>query len=105
MRRTEKRAVGIVHQFLSLVEVEKISHFRKWFGMDLNDPVYEAQMKLLILVFMEHCGLDRNGSKTSGRTDPEVADFMRGADREAQTKVAKARCFLAQAVRRLLRED
>ncbi|KAL3845052.1 hypothetical protein ACJIZ3_002455 [Penstemon smallii] len=37
----EKRAVGIVHEFLSLtvekmVEVEKISHFRKWFGIDLN---------------------------------------------------------------------
>lgn len=39
--RTEKRAVGVVHEFLSLtvekmVEVEKISHFRKWFGIDLN---------------------------------------------------------------------
>ncbi|XP_052184876.1 protein ROOT PRIMORDIUM DEFECTIVE 1 [Diospyros lotus] len=37
----EKRAVGIVHEFLSLtvekmVEVEKISHFRSWFGIDLN---------------------------------------------------------------------
>ncbi|KAL5983044.1 hypothetical protein ACLOJK_017124 [Asimina triloba] len=37
----EKRAVGIVHEFLSLtvekmVEVEKISHFRKSFGIDLN---------------------------------------------------------------------
>ncbi|CAK9136413.1 unnamed protein product [Ilex paraguariensis] len=37
----EKRAVGIFHEFLSLtvekmVEVEKISHFRKWFGIDLN---------------------------------------------------------------------
>lgn len=37
----EKRAVGIVHEFLSLtvektVEVEKISHFRNWFGIDLN---------------------------------------------------------------------
>ncbi|GMP26806.1 hypothetical protein CsSME_00003093 [Camellia sinensis var. sinensis] len=37
----EKRAVGIVHEFLSLtvekmVEVEKISHFRRWFGIDLN---------------------------------------------------------------------
>ncbi|KAI3811333.1 hypothetical protein L1987_21054 [Smallanthus sonchifolius] len=37
----EKRAVTIVHEFLSLtvekmVEVEKISHFRKWFGIDLN---------------------------------------------------------------------
>ncbi|XP_057492091.1 protein ROOT PRIMORDIUM DEFECTIVE 1 [Actinidia eriantha] len=37
----EKRGVGIVHEFLSLtvekmVEVEKISHFRKWFGIDLN---------------------------------------------------------------------
>ncbi|KAL8206318.1 hypothetical protein R6Q57_009869 [Mikania cordata] len=37
----EKRAVAIVHEFLSLtvektVEVEKISHFRKWFGIDLN---------------------------------------------------------------------
>ncbi|KAL0396217.1 UNVERIFIED_CONTAM: protein WHAT'S THIS FACTOR 1, chloroplastic [Sesamum calycinum] len=41
MMRMEKRAVGIVHEFLSLtvekmVEVEKISHFRKWFGIDLN---------------------------------------------------------------------
>ncbi|CAI9782197.1 unnamed protein product [Fraxinus pennsylvanica] len=41
MIRMEKRAVGIVHEFLSLtvekmVEVEKISHFRKWFGIDLN---------------------------------------------------------------------
>ncbi|CAA0813421.1 Ubiquitin carboxyl-terminal hydrolase family protein [Striga hermonthica] len=41
VRRMEKRAVGIVHEFLSLtvekmVEVEKISHFRKWFGIDLN---------------------------------------------------------------------
>ncbi|KAF8398695.1 hypothetical protein HHK36_014552 [Tetracentron sinense] len=40
-KRGEKRAVGIVHEFLSLtvekmVEVEKISHFRKWFGIDLN---------------------------------------------------------------------
>lgn len=37
----EKRAVAIVHEFLSLtvekmVEVEKISQFRKWFGIDLN---------------------------------------------------------------------
>ncbi|KAJ4828840.1 hypothetical protein Tsubulata_010497 [Turnera subulata] len=37
----EKRAVGIVHEFLSLtvekmVEVEKISHFRKCFGIDFN---------------------------------------------------------------------
>ncbi|KAK7301989.1 hypothetical protein RJT34_12866 [Clitoria ternatea] len=37
----EKRAVSIVHEFLSLtvekmVEVEKISQFRKWFGIDLN---------------------------------------------------------------------
>ncbi|KAL4571358.1 hypothetical protein LXL04_018116 [Taraxacum kok-saghyz] len=37
----EKRAVAIVHEFLSLtvektIEVEKISHFRKWFGIDLN---------------------------------------------------------------------
>ncbi|CAH9070526.1 unnamed protein product [Cuscuta epithymum] len=41
MIEKEKRAVGIVHEFLSLtvekmVEVEKISHFRKWFGIDLN---------------------------------------------------------------------
>ncbi|KAM3362732.1 protein ROOT PRIMORDIUM DEFECTIVE 1 [Capsicum galapagoense] len=41
MMEMEKRAVGIVHEFLSLtvekmVEVEKISHFRKWFGIDLN---------------------------------------------------------------------
>lgn len=41
MMEVEKRAVGIVHEFLSLtvekmVEVEKISHFRKWFGIDLN---------------------------------------------------------------------
>ncbi|CAA7026425.1 unnamed protein product [Microthlaspi erraticum] len=37
----EKRAVAIAHEFLSLtvekmVEVEKISHFRKCFGIDLN---------------------------------------------------------------------
>ncbi|KAK9095171.1 hypothetical protein Scep_026640 [Stephania cephalantha] len=41
MKGLEKRAVGIVHEFLSLtvekmVEVERISHFRKWFGIDLN---------------------------------------------------------------------
>lgn len=41
MMAMEKRAVSIVHEFLSLtvekmVEVEKISHFRKWFGIDLN---------------------------------------------------------------------
>lgn len=41
IKRSEKRAVAIVHEFLSLtvekmVEVEKISHFRKWFGIDLN---------------------------------------------------------------------
>nr|XP_010940377.1 protein ROOT PRIMORDIUM DEFECTIVE 1 [Elaeis guineensis]XP_029116070.1 protein ROOT PRIMORDIUM DEFECTIVE 1 [Elaeis guineensis] len=41
MRRMEKRAVGIAHEFLSLtvekmVEVEKISHLRKWFGIELN---------------------------------------------------------------------
>lgn len=41
VKRKEKRAVGIVHEFLSLtvekmVEVEKISQFRKWFGLDLN---------------------------------------------------------------------
>lgn len=40
-KRMEKRAVGIVHEFLSLtvekmVEVEKISQFRKWFGLELN---------------------------------------------------------------------
>ncbi|KAG6385826.1 hypothetical protein SASPL_154707 [Salvia splendens] len=39
--RMEKRAVGVVHEFLSLtvekmVEVEKISHFRQWFGIELN---------------------------------------------------------------------
>jgi hypothetical protein len=41
MMASEKRAVAIIHEFLSLtlekiVEVEKISHFRKWFGIDLN---------------------------------------------------------------------
>ncbi|XP_061340376.1 protein ROOT PRIMORDIUM DEFECTIVE 1 [Gastrolobium bilobum] len=41
MMAIEKRAVSVVHEFLSLtvekmVEVEKISHFRKWFGIDLN---------------------------------------------------------------------
>lgn len=41
MMALEKRAVAIIHEFLSLtvekmVEVEKISHFRKWFGIDLN---------------------------------------------------------------------
>ncbi|KAK3027594.1 hypothetical protein RJ639_042270 [Escallonia herrerae] len=41
VKALEKRAVGVVHEFLSLtvektVEVEKISHFRKWFGIDLN---------------------------------------------------------------------
>ncbi|KAL2940490.1 Protein ROOT PRIMORDIUM DEFECTIVE 1 [Bienertia sinuspersici] len=41
MKGLEKRAVAIVHEFMSLtvekvVEVEKISHFRKWFGIDLN---------------------------------------------------------------------
>ncbi|KAL1833503.1 hypothetical protein ACET3Z_003154 [Daucus carota] len=41
MKVLEKRAVGIVHEFLSLtvekmVEVEKISHFRSWFGIELN---------------------------------------------------------------------
>ncbi|KAI3966006.1 hypothetical protein MKX01_010963 [Papaver californicum] len=41
IKELEKRAVGIVHEFLSLtvekmIEVEKISHFRKWFGIDLN---------------------------------------------------------------------
>lgn len=41
MLAMEKRAVSVVHEFLSLtvekmVEVEKISHFRKWFGIDLN---------------------------------------------------------------------
>lgn len=39
--RMEKRAVGIAHEFLSLtvekmVEVEKFSQFRKWFGIELN---------------------------------------------------------------------
>ncbi|XP_022988146.1 protein ROOT PRIMORDIUM DEFECTIVE 1 [Cucurbita maxima] len=37
----EKRAVSIIHEFMTLtvekmVEVEKISHFRKWFGIELN---------------------------------------------------------------------
>ncbi|GAU18583.1 hypothetical protein TSUD_124140 [Trifolium subterraneum] len=41
MMAMEKRAVSIVHEFLSLtvekmVEVEKISHFKKWFGIDFN---------------------------------------------------------------------
>ena len=41
MMASEKQAVAIIHEFLSLtvekmVEVEKISHFRKWFGFDLN---------------------------------------------------------------------
>lgn len=41
IKKMEKRAVGIVHEFLSLtvekmVEVEKISQFRKWFRIDLN---------------------------------------------------------------------
>ncbi|XP_072967901.1 protein ROOT PRIMORDIUM DEFECTIVE 1 [Typha angustifolia] len=40
-RGAEKRAVGIAHEFLSLtvekmVEVEKFSQFRKWFGIELN---------------------------------------------------------------------
>ncbi|KAM0942230.1 putative plant organelle RNA recognition domain-containing protein [Dioscorea sansibarensis] len=39
--RMEKRAVGVVHEFLSLtvekmVEVEKVSQFRKWLGMEVN---------------------------------------------------------------------
>ncbi|KAI9100061.1 hypothetical protein K1719_024279 [Acacia pycnantha] len=41
MMALEKRAVSVVHEFLSLtvekmIEVEKISQFRKWFGIDLN---------------------------------------------------------------------
>ena len=41
LKRMEKRAVGIVHEFLSLTvekmaEVEQVSQFRKWFGIDLN---------------------------------------------------------------------
>ncbi|KAK9735047.1 hypothetical protein RND81_04G180300 [Saponaria officinalis] len=41
MKMLEKRAVAIVHEFMNLtvekmIEVEKISHFRKWFGIDLN---------------------------------------------------------------------
>ncbi|XP_004293683.1 PREDICTED: uncharacterized protein LOC101291798 [Fragaria vesca subsp. vesca] len=41
MKVGEKRAVAIVHEFLNLtvekmVEVEKISHFRKLYGFDLN---------------------------------------------------------------------
>ncbi|KAJ8900420.1 hypothetical protein K2173_025197 [Erythroxylum novogranatense] len=41
LKELEKRAVAIVHEFLSLtvekmVEVEQISHFRKWFGIDMN---------------------------------------------------------------------
>ncbi|KAF6151757.1 hypothetical protein GIB67_010331 [Kingdonia uniflora] len=41
IKKLEKRAVGIAHEFLSLttekmIEVEKISHFRKLFGIDLN---------------------------------------------------------------------
>ncbi|GAB2224286.1 hypothetical protein Droror1_Dr00005038 [Drosera rotundifolia] len=37
----EKRAVAIVHEFMNLtvekiIEVEKITHFRKWFGIDFN---------------------------------------------------------------------
>lgn len=41
MMALEKRAVSIVHEFLSLtvekmVEVEKISQFRKWFGIEFN---------------------------------------------------------------------
>ncbi|KAG2547920.1 protein ROOT PRIMORDIUM DEFECTIVE 1-like [Panicum virgatum] len=40
-RKMEKRAVGIAHEFLSLtvekmVEVEKFSQFRKWFGIEVN---------------------------------------------------------------------
>ncbi|KAK2982682.1 hypothetical protein RJ640_010848 [Escallonia rubra] len=35
MKALEKQAVEVVHEFLSLT-VEKISHFRKWFGIDLN---------------------------------------------------------------------
>uniref|UniRef100_A0A5K1GUF0 PORR domain-containing protein n=2 Tax=Nymphaea colorata TaxID=210225 RepID=A0A5K1GUF0_9MAGN len=39
--RFEKRAVGILHEFLSLtvekmIDVERISHFRKDFGMEIN---------------------------------------------------------------------
>lgn len=52
MRRMEKRAVGIVHEFLNLtvekmVEVEKVSQFRNWFGIDLN----------IRDVFLDHPGL------------------------------------------------
>ncbi|KQJ97421.1 protein ROOT PRIMORDIUM DEFECTIVE 1 [Brachypodium distachyon] len=40
-KKMEKRAVGIAHEFLSLtvekmVEVEKFSQFRKWFGIEVN---------------------------------------------------------------------
>ncbi|CAA6666616.1 unnamed protein product [Spirodela intermedia] len=41
LRRLEKRAVGIAHEFLDLtvekmVEVEKMSQFRKWLAIELN---------------------------------------------------------------------
>ncbi|CAM8982134.1 unnamed protein product [Rhodiola kirilowii] len=41
IKELEKRAVGIMHEFLSLtvekmVEVEKVSHFRNCFGIELN---------------------------------------------------------------------
>ncbi|GAB2216090.1 hypothetical protein Droror1_Dr00023857 [Drosera rotundifolia] len=37
----EKRAIAIVHEFMNLtvekiIEVERITHFRKWFGIDFN---------------------------------------------------------------------
>ncbi|GAV70575.1 PORR domain-containing protein [Cephalotus follicularis] len=52
IKALEKRAVAISHEFLSLtvekmVEVEKISHFRKWFGIDMN----------IRDVFLDHAGI------------------------------------------------
>ncbi|XP_031274670.1 protein ROOT PRIMORDIUM DEFECTIVE 1-like [Pistacia vera] len=52
IKRSEKQAVAIVHEFLSLtvekmVEVEKISHFRKWLGIDFN----------IRDLFLDHAGI------------------------------------------------
>lgn len=62
-RQLEKRAVGIVHEFLSLtvekmVEVEKVSQFRKCFGIDLN----------IRDLFLDHPGMFYLSAKGKGHT-------------------------------------
>ncbi|GKB57670.1 protein root primordium defective 1 [Tanacetum coccineum] len=69
----EKRALAIVHEFLSLIvdktmEVEKIGHFLKWFGIDLN----------VMDLFLDHPGMFYLSTKGKRHTVFLKEDYEHG---------------------------